>query len=116
MTAENSSPDPTEPGRPEPVDPGATPGIGDDFRAQTFQPTRKDRLRPLELIGLSGAMALFVGLVVLLSTREPVLAAIFFGVAFIIVLVAIAMFSLSFKPDDAEIADLKQQDSEGRHG
>ncbi|NQX12439.1 hypothetical protein HQQ80_12435 [Microbacteriaceae bacterium VKM Ac-2855] len=96
---------------------GSTPGAdAEDFRAQTFQPTRKDRLRPAELVGVSAVMALFVGLIVMLSTREVVLSIIFFGVAFIVVLVAIAMFSLSFKPDDAEIADLKEQDGDGRHG
>ncbi|MWV47724.1 hypothetical protein GRS96_00365 [Rathayibacter sp. VKM Ac-2803] len=70
-------------------------------------------MRPLELIGFSAVMAAFVGVVVLLSTREPVVALISFGVAFIVVLVAIAMFSLTFKPDDAEIADLDEQN--GRH-
>lgn len=81
-----------------------------DFSPRTFQPSRKDRLRPLELIGFSAVMAGFVGLVVLLSTREFVVGVISFGVAFIVVLVAIAMFSLTFKPDAAEIADLDEQD------
>ena len=99
MTAEGQNPDaPTPDAEPE------------DFAPRTFQPTRKDRLRPLELIGFSAAMAAFVGVVVLLSTREPLVSVISFGVAFIVVLVAIAMFSLTFKPDDAEIADLDEQD------
>ena len=66
------------------------------------QPSRRDRLKPVELLVLSAVMSLFVGLVVLLSTREPILAAIFFGVAFIVSLVILAMFSLSIKPNDAE--------------
>lgn len=82
-----------------------------DFAPRTFQPTRKDRLRPLELIGFSAAMAAFVGVVVLLSTRELVVALLSFGVTFIIVVVAIAMFSLTFKPDEAEIADIDEQDA-----
>ena len=90
---------------------GPTPEPGsDDAAPRTFQPTRKDRLRPLELIGFSAVMALFVGGVVLLSTRELVVGLISFGVTFIVVLVAIAMFSLTFKPDDAEIADIDEQD------
>lgn len=97
MTAEGQTPEPAS----EP----------EDFAPRTFQPTRKDRLRPLELIGFSAVMAAFVGLVVLLSTREPVVALISFGITFIVVLVAIAMFSLTFKPDNAEIADLDEQDS-----
>ena len=37
------------------------------------KPNRRDRTRPVELLGLSGAFALFAGLVVFLSTRELVL-------------------------------------------
>jgi hypothetical protein len=88
----------------------AADGAEEDFRPQTFQPTRKDRLRPLELLGLSAGMALFVGLIVLLSTREVVLSLVAFGIAFIVVLVAVAMFMLTFKPDDAEIRDIDEQD------
>ncbi|WP_244907003.1 hypothetical protein [Rathayibacter caricis] len=100
MTAEGPTPDS-----------GSTPGADDEhFTPRTFQPARKDRLRPLELIGFSAVMALFVGGVVLLSTREIVVALISFGVTFIVVLVAIAMFSLTFKPDGAEIADIDEQD------
>lgn len=66
------------------------------------QPSRRDRLKPVELLVLSGILSLFVGLTVLLSTRDLILAAIFFGVAFIVVLVVMAMFSLSIKPNDAE--------------
>lgn len=75
-------------------------------------PSRKDRLRPLELVGISAVVAIFVGLVVLVSTRQPVLALVFLGVAFIVSLVVIAMLSLAVKPDDAEISDLDQQDKE----
>ncbi|MET4782837.1 hypothetical protein [Glaciihabitans sp. UYNi722] len=77
-------------------------------------PSRQDRLRPLEFIVLSAVIAVFIGLVVLLTTREPMLALIFFGIAFIVSLVAIAMFSLAIKPGDAEKTDLDEQDNEGR--
>lgn len=73
------------------------------------QPSRSDRLRPAELVGLSGGMALFVGLVILLSTREFTLSIIALGVTFIIVLVAIAMFALGMKPNAAEETDLDEQ-------
>jgi uncharacterized membrane protein HdeD (DUF308 family) len=66
------------------------------------QPSRRDRLKPVELLVLSAVMSLFVGLVVLMATREPLLAAVFFGVAFIVSLVVMAMFSLSIKPNDTE--------------
>ena len=73
------------------------------------QPNRADRLRPAELVGLSGAMALFVGVVILLTTREIVLSAIAFGITFIIALVSIAMFALGMKPNAAEELDLDEQ-------
>lgn len=66
------------------------------------QPTRRDRLKPVELLVLSGILSVFVGLVVLMATREFVLAGIFFGIAFIVTLVVMAMFSLSIKPNDRE--------------
>ncbi len=76
-------------------------------------PTRQDRLRPLEFVGISAVIAVFVGLVVLLSTRQPVLSLVFFGVAFIVSLVVIAMLSLAVKPDEAERNDLTEQDDAG---
>ncbi|PPF60616.1 hypothetical protein C5E11_16265 [Clavibacter michiganensis] len=66
------------------------------------QPSKRDVFKPVELIVLSAVMALFVGLAVLLSTRNPLLAVIFFGVAFIVVLVVIAMMVLTFKPNKSE--------------
>jgi hypothetical protein len=73
------------------------------------QPSRSDRLRPAELVGLSGGMAIFVGLVTLLSTREVLLSVIALGVTFIIALVSIAMFALGIKPNAAEETDLDEQ-------
>ena len=73
-------------------------------------PSRQDRLKPLEFIVLSAIISGFIGLVVLLSTRQPVLSLVFFGVAFIVTLVTIAMLSLAVKPDEAEKMDLGEQD------
>jgi len=70
------------------------------------QPSKRDVFKPVELIVLSAVMALFVGLAVLLSTRNPLLAVIFFGVAFIVVLVVIAMMVLTFKPNKSEQTEL----------
>jgi hypothetical protein len=63
---------------------------------------------------LSAIIAVFIGLVVLMSTRQLMLALIFFGIAFIVSLVGIAMFSLTIKPGDAEKTDLDEQDHEDR--
>ena len=73
-------------------------------------PSRRDRTRPVELLGLSAIFAVFVGLVVLMSTREVVLALIFAGIAFIVSLVGLAMLSLAVRPDKDEQLDLDEQD------
>jgi len=72
-------------------------------------PSRSDRLRPAEFLALSAVMALFVGFVVLLTTRQVTLAVISLGITFIVVLVVIAMFALGTKPDAAEKSDLDEQ-------
>ncbi|MFJ3384547.1 MULTISPECIES: hypothetical protein [unclassified Curtobacterium] len=62
-------------------------------------PSRRDRLRPVELLGISAIIAVFTGLVVLLSTREVTLALIFLGIAFIVVVVVLAMLQLASTSD-----------------
>jgi hypothetical protein len=76
------------------------------------QPSRQDRLRPTELLVLSAVMGLFTGLVVLMATRQLVLASVSLGVAFIVALVGLAMFSLSFKPNPEEMSDIEEQDKD----
>lgn len=75
------------------------------------QPSRSDRLKPAELVGISGVMGLFVGLTILLTTREVVLSLIALGITFIIALVVIAMLVLGMKPNAAEIDDLDEQNN-----
>jgi Flp pilus assembly protein TadB len=62
-------------------------------------PTRRERLRPVELLAISAIVAVFVGLVVLMSTRQPELAAIFLCIAFIVVVVVMAMLQLAATSD-----------------
>lgn len=73
-------------------------------------PSLRDRLRPLELLVLSGIIGLFTGLVILLTTREWWLAGIGFGVAFILAIMTIALLALSAKPNAEERYDLEEQD------
>lgn len=73
-------------------------------------PSMREILKPAELVGIAFVMALFLGLVALISTREPILALIGFGLAFIVSLVVLAMFVLSSKKDDHERADIVEQD------
>lgn len=73
------------------------------------EPSRSDRLKPAEFVGISGVMALFVGLTILLTTREIMLSVIALGVTFIVALVVIAMLALGMKPNAAEKNDLDEQ-------
>lgn len=78
-------------------------------------PSRRDRTRPLELLGLSGALAVFTGLVVLISTRDILLSVIFLGIAFIVALVVLAMLALAVRPTGEERIDLDEQDHSQGH-
>jgi hypothetical protein len=77
-------------------------------------PTMRDRLRPAELLGLSAVFGGFAGLVVLMVTRDIVLALIFFGIAFIFSVVVIAMLVLAMKPNAEEKTDLAEQDGDAK--
>ncbi len=79
-------------------------------------PSRRDRLKPFEFIGMAFAIALFTGIVVLVTTRQPLLATVFFGIAFIVSLVTIAMLMLAIKPDAAEKIDLDTQENTSDKG
>jgi protein-S-isoprenylcysteine O-methyltransferase Ste14 len=77
------------------------------------KPSRKDRTRPAELLVLSGVMAVFTGLVVLMSTRDIVLSLIFTGIAFIVVVMVLAMLVLAIRPTGDEQIDLDEQNHVG---
>lgn len=90
---------------PRTPEPAATP--------DPVTPSRRDRLRPLELIGFSAVLAVFAGLVVLLTTRDLTLAAIFVGIAFIASVMIVALLGLGGKPsaeDEAARKDLQHPD------
>jgi len=74
------------------------------------KPSRREILKPVELLSMAGGAGLFAGLVTLMATRDLVIAAIFLGVAFIVTLVVIALFVLSFKPGELERRDIEEQD------
>jgi amino acid permease len=63
-------------------------------------PHRRDRTRPLELLGISAAIAVFVGIFVFVGTRALDRALIFAGVSFVIALVVLAMLMLAVGPKD----------------
>lgn len=77
-----------------------------------LQPSRRDRFLPAELLGISAGLGVFVGLIVLIATREFILAGVALGLAFILSLVLMALFALAFKPTAAEVEDIHEQDVE----
>ena len=63
------------------------------------EPTRRDKLRPIEYVMLSGVMALFGGLVVLMVTRDLIFAFVGAGIVFVLVIITIAMLLLAVSPN-----------------
>jgi uncharacterized membrane protein len=74
-------------------------------------PSRRDRFRPFELVGLSAVIAGFVGAVVFASTRSVESAFVFGGLGFIVCLVSLAMLALMARPTEAERIDLARYDA-----
>ena len=74
------------------------------------EPSRRDRTRPAELLGLSAAIAGFVAFVTALASRDLVLGAIALGVTFILSLVTLATLSLTMSASAEERDDLDEQD------
>lgn len=68
-------------------------------------PGWRERLRPVELIGLAAAFGVFTGLVVALSTQDWILAGIGFGAAFIVGLVVLAMLALAASSGEDDTKD-----------
>ena len=60
-------------------------------------------------------MAIFTGLITLMSTRDIVLSLIFLGIAFVVVLVVLAMLVLAVRPDGEELSDLDEQNHPEGH-
>ncbi|RLQ84321.1 hypothetical protein [Mycetocola zhadangensis] len=78
---------------------------------QPGKPSRREILKPVELLIFAAVAGLFTGLVTLMVTRDITFALIAFGIAFIVTLVFIAMFALTVKPDDLERKDIHDQDA-----
>lgn len=76
----------------------------------TQSPSRRDRTRPAELLGLSAVFSVFVALVTLMGTRDLVFAAIAFGVTFIVSIVTLATIALTAAASPEERLDLDDQD------
>lgn len=74
-------------------------------------PSKSDRLKPLELLGFSGVLSIFAGLVVLMATRSWTLTAIFAGAGFIVCVMMIALIGLGMKPNAQDVEARKDLDT-----
>jgi hypothetical protein len=79
------------------------------------KPSLRSRLRPVELVGISAVLAVFIGVIVGFSTREWMLALEFAGVAFVVSLVVIAMLLLAATPPDERPDADKRDDGPRGH-
>lgn len=80
-------------------------------------PSRRDRLRPLELVGFAAVLAIFAGAIVLLTTRSIVLAGVALGIAFIVSIMMVALVGLGGKPsqDDLDARKDLQRPDDGKN-
>ncbi len=68
-------------------------------------PSRRERMRPAELLGMAAVFGVFVGLFVFMGSREWQLALVMAGVAFIVSLVILAtlLIAVGPKPDEHRV-------------
>ncbi|WP_235511265.1 hypothetical protein [Agromyces sp. Root81] len=72
-----------------------------------YKPSRRDMLRPIEYVGGAAIAAIFTGVVVLVTTRDLMLGLIVAGIAFIAVLMTLALLSMAMKPNAEESAEIE---------
>jgi len=83
-------------------------------------PTRRDRLRPVELIGFAAVLAVFAGLIMLLVLRtgddvpDFARAGIVAGIVFIVVVLVLALLGLGGKPSQADLEARKDLQPPGK--
>jgi hypothetical protein len=72
------------------------------------RPSFRERARPAEVLGLAAVLAAFVGIGVLMATRDVMIAVVFFGAAFVVSVVVCATLLLAISkpepPDDGPSA------------
>lgn len=67
------------------------------------RPSWRERARPAEVLGLAAVLAAFVGVGVLMASRDVTLAIVFFGAAFVVSVVVCATLLLAIsKPEPPE--------------
>jgi hypothetical protein len=66
-------------------------------------PSWRQRLRPLELVGMAAVLGVFAGVIAVVGSRSIEVALILAGIAFIVALLVLAMLALAAgEPHDGE--------------
>lgn len=68
-----------------------------------IEPSKKDKLKPLELVGFSAVLAVFATLIVLMTTKNLQLALIVLALVFIVTLMVVALIGLGIKPNPEDL-------------
>lgn len=75
------------------------------------RPSLRDRMKPLELVGMAAVLGVFAGIIAMVGTRSIELASILAGIAFIVALLVLAMLSLATgdqRPEDPDVPVLQR--------
>jgi hypothetical protein len=59
------------------------------------RPPLRERMKPLELVGISAVLGVFAGVIALVGSRSITIALILAGIAFIVALLVLAMLALA---------------------
>lgn len=71
---------------------------------QQHEPSKRDRLKPVELVGFSALLAIFAGVVVGAATRDFVMLVPVTAISvFIVTLMVLALLGLSMKPNPEDV-------------
>jgi hypothetical protein len=77
------------------------------------RPSLRERMKPLELVGMAAVLGVFAGVIALIGTRSIELASILAGIAFIAALLVLAMLSLATgdqqPPQDPDVPVLQRE-------
>ena len=78
-------------------------------------PSWRERLKPLELVGMAAVLGVFAGVIALVGSRSIEDAAILAGIAFIVALLVLAMLALAAgDPGDPGDGPVLQRDKPPR--
>jgi len=85
--------------------------MSEDDQHDRVQPTRRDKVKPFELVAFSGVLAIFTAIVIIIVTDDFRLMAIYGGIAFIGTLMIFALLALSIRPskEDQEARERLQR-------